>query len=186
VIGIPIPLVPVQILWVNLVTDSAMVIPLGLEPGEKANMRAKPKKMNAPILNMFMVSRMVLMALSMAGLVLTIYVIYSARHGHEYGSTIAFNTLVVMQWASALCARSDSESIFVRLRVFNGKFYAGLTIAVILQLLALFGPLGTLLHVTHVNIQDLAITAIIAFLTPILLTEIHKYVGRRYFAQQVS
>jgi Ca2+-transporting ATPase len=186
VIGIPIPLVPVQILWVNLVTDSAMVIPLGLEPGEKANMRAKPKKMNAPILNMFMVSRMVLMALSMAGLVLTIYMIYSARHGHEYGSTIAFNTLVVMQWASALCARSDSESIFVRLRVFNGKFYAGLTIAVILQLLALFGPLGTLLHVTHVNVQDLAITATIAFLTPILLTEIHKYIGRRYFAQQVS
>jgi Ca2+-transporting ATPase len=186
VIGIPIPLVPVQILWVNLVTDSAMVIPLGLEPGEKANMRAKPKKINAPILNIFMVSRMVLMALSMAGLVLTIYMIYSAQHGHEYGSTIAFNTLVVMQWASALCARSDSESIFVRLRVFNGKFYAGLTIAVILQLLALFGPLGTLLHVTHVNIQDLAITAVIAFLTPIILTEIHKYVGRRYFAQLVN
>ncbi|HSW91474.1 MAG TPA: cation-transporting P-type ATPase [Candidatus Saccharimonadales bacterium] len=186
VIGIPIPLVPVQILWVNLVTDSAMVIPLGLEPGEKANMRAKPKKINAPILNIFMVSRMVLMALSMAGLVLTIYMIYSAQHGHEYGSTIAFNTLVVMQWASALCARSDSESIFIRLRVFNGKFYAGLTIAVILQLLALFGPLGTLLHVTHVNIQDLAITAVIAFLTPIILTEIHKYVGRRYFAQLVN
>jgi Ca2+-transporting ATPase len=186
VIGIPIPLVPVQILWVNLVTDSAMVIPLGLEPGEKANMRAKPKKINAPILNIFMVSRMILMALSMAGLVLTIYIIYSAKHGHDYGSTIAFNTLVVMQWASALCARSDSESIFVRLRVFNGKFYAGLTIAVTLQLLALFGPLGTLLHVTHVNVQDLAVTAVIAFLTPIILTEIHKYIGRKYFDQQIS
>lgn len=186
IIGIPIPLVPVQILWVNLVTDSAMVIPLGLEPGEKANMRAKPKKVDAPILNPFMVSRMVLMALSMASLVLAIYITYSTQYGHDYGSTIAFNTLVVMQWASALCARSDSESIFVRLRVFNGKFYAGLAVAITLQLLALFGPLGTLLHVTPVSTKDLAITAFVAFLTPIILTEIHKYIGRKYFNQQVS
>ena len=181
IINIPIPLVPVQILWINLVTDTAMVIPLGLEPGEKSNMTKKPNKPGAPILGKFIISRMVLVALTMATMTLTIYIIFSNAYGHEYGRTIAFSALVVMQWASAFNARSDNESLFVRLRVFNGKFYAGLTIAVILQMLALFGPLGPLLHITPVSIGDLAITGFIAFTVPILLVEIHKFIGRRFY-----
>lgn len=180
VIGMPTPLVPVQILWINLVTDTSMVIPLGLEPGEKAHMTSKPKRPDAPILTKFMVSRMVLIALSMAALTLTLYALYSADHGPEYGRTIAFNALVVMQWANAFCARSDSESLFTRIKVFNGKFYTGLAIAVSLQMLVLFGPLGSVLHVTQVDTSTLAITGIIAFITPIILTEAHKAFGRKY------
>lgn len=179
-IGMPIPLVPVQILWVNLVTDTSMVIPLGLEPGEKTNMAQKPNKPDAPILGKFMISRMVLVALMMASLTLGLYVIYSGQYGHEYGRTIAFCALVVMQWASAFNARSDHESLFKRLRVFNGKFYAGLTIGASLQALAVFGPLGPALHITPVAIGDLVITGVIAFTVPIVLVELHKYAGRRF------
>jgi Ca2+-transporting ATPase len=181
IINIPIPLVPVQILWINLVTDTAMVIPLGLEPGEKSNMTKKPNKPDAPILDKFIISRMVLVALMMATMTLTMYIVFSHAYGHEYGRTIAFSALVVMQWASAFNARSDNESLFVRLRVFNGKFYAGLGIAVTLQLLALFGPLGPLLHITPVSIGDLAFTGFIAFTVPILLVEIHKFIGRKFY-----
>ena len=183
IVGLPVPLVPVQILWINLVTDTSMVIPLGLEPGEKANMTAKPKRPDAPILSKFIVSRMVLIAFTMAILTLTTYALFSSTHDHEYARTIAFNTLVVIQWSSAFCARSDSESLFTHIRIFNGKFYIGLTIAVTLQLLALFGPLGELLHVSHVEMSDLATTSLIAFIIPIILTEIHKFIGRRYFDQ---
>ncbi|HEY5695744.1 MAG TPA: cation-transporting P-type ATPase, partial [Candidatus Saccharimonadales bacterium] len=56
-VGLPIPLIPVQILWVNLVTDTALVIPLGLEPGERYTMRRLPNKPNAPILGKFLISR---------------------------------------------------------------------------------------------------------------------------------
>jgi Ca2+-transporting ATPase len=181
IINIPIPLVPVQILWINLVTDTAMVIPLGLEPGEKSNMTKKPNKPGAPILSKFTISRMVLVALTMATMTLAMYIIFSNAYGHEYGRTIAFSALVVMQWASAFNARSDNESLFVRLRVFNGKFYAGLSIAVALQMLALFGPLGPLLHITPVTLGDLAVTGFVAFTVPILLVEIHKFIGRRFY-----
>jgi len=181
IIGLPVPLVPVQILWINLVTDTSMVIPLGLEPGEKANMTAKPKHPDAPILSKFMVSRMILIAITMAVLTLVTYALFSDSHDQEYARTIAFNTLVVMQWSSAFCARSDSESLFSHIRVFNGKFYAGLAIAVSLQLLALFGPLGELLHVGHVSMNDLITTSAVAFVVPIILTEVHKLIGRRYF-----
>lgn len=180
-IGMPLPIVPVQILWINLVTDTAMVIPLGLEPGEKSNMKNKPKRINDPILSRFIISRMILIALSMAVLTLTLYAIFSAQYNHEYGRTIAFSALVVMQWANAFNARSDYESLFRRLRVFNGKFYIGLAIAITLQMLAVFGPLQGLLHITPVAIGDLIITGIIAFIVPLTLSELHKFIGRRFF-----
>jgi len=180
-IGVPVPLMPVQILWVNLVTDTSMVIPIGLEPGEKTNMAQKPLPPNAPILNKFMVSRMVLIALMIAGLTLGLYIAYSNAHDHEYGRTIAFSALVVMQWSSAFCVRSDYESLFKRLRVFNGKFYAGLAVGMSLQALVIFGPLGPLLHITPVALHDLLISGALAVILPVLLFETHKFIGRRYF-----
>jgi calcium-translocating P-type ATPase len=181
VIGLPIPIAPVQILWINLVTDTSMVIPLGLEPGERSNMKRRPNRPGAPILGKLLISRMIIVAISMAMLTLIIYAFYNAQYGHEYARTIAFSVLVVMQWANALCSRSDDESLFARTHVFNGKFYAGLSIAISLQLMALFGPLGDLLHITPVAIGDLVITGTLAFIIPIVLVEIHKFIGRRFY-----
>lgn len=180
-IGMPLPIVPVQILWINLVTDTSMVIPLGLEPGEKSNMKNKPKRLNEPILSRFIISRMILVALSMAAITLILYGTFSSLYGHEYGRTIAFSALVVMQWSNAFNARSDYESLFRRLRVFNGKFYVGLAIAITLQALAVFGPLQGLLHITPVAIGDLVITGVIAFIIPLAISELHKFIGRRFF-----
>lgn len=179
IIGMPVPLMPVQILWINLVTDTALVIPLGLEPGEKAQMTSAPRSPLAPILSKFIISRMILVALTMAALTLVLYAYYSAAGGHEYGRTIAFSSLVVMQWANALCARSERDSLFVRLGTLNAKFYVGLAIAVLLQLLVLFGPLAAVLHISPVAIGDLVISGVIAFSVPIVLVEIHKFLGRQ-------
>jgi Ca2+-transporting ATPase len=181
IINLPIPLVPVQILWVNLVTDTAMVIPLGLEPGEKSNMTRKPSHPDAPILSRFIVSRMALVAITMATLTLALYTSFSAKYGEEYGRTIAFCALVVMQWASAFCARSDYESLWTRIRVFNGKFYAGLAVGMSLQACAIFGPFGPLLHIAPVAIGDLVTTGVLSFTLPIALVELHKLVGRKFY-----
>lgn len=179
-IGLPIPLVPVQILWVNLVTDTSMVIPLGLEPGEKNNMTKRPNKPDAPILGKLLISRMILVALTMAALTIALYMYYSYHFDNAYGRTIAFCSLVVMQWANAFNTRSDDESIFHRLRVFSPTFYIGLTIGVTLQALAVFGPLSGLLHISPVAIGDLVITGTIAFVVPIVVVEIHKWIGRKF------
>lgn len=186
IIGIPLPLMPVQILWINLVTDTSMVIPLGLEPGEKNIMDEKPKRPNAPILSKYIITRMILVALSMAATVLGMYIYYNALEGHEYANTIAFCALVVMQWSNAFNARSDYESVFSRLRVWNGKFYAGLAIAVGLQMLAIFGPLQGLLHIHTVLIGDLMLTGVIAFIVPIIIVESHKLVGRYHLRRTIA
>ena len=175
VIGIPLPLLPVQILWVNLVTDTAMVIPLGLEPSESRQMQVAPQKPSAPILNKRTIVRIALVAVAMAATIITIYLYYSTAQGHIYAQTIAFSTLVTMQWSNAFCARSEQDSMFSRLQVANNKFYTGLAIAIILQLLILFSPLGHLLHIVAVSPLDFVVTTIVGFAVPIIVVEVHKF-----------
>lgn len=178
-LGIPVPLATVQILWINLVTDTAVVIPLGLEPGEKRTMEEKPRKPNSPILDKFIISRMILIALAMAIVSLTIFQLFSASHSVGYGSTLVFATLVAMQWANAFNARSEKESIFTRIKTFNGKFYIGLGIAFTLQLLVLFGPLQNFLGITPVAIPDLLLTCSIGMIIVFIIGEFHKLIGRK-------
>ncbi len=179
VMGMPAPLLPIQILWINLVTDSALVIPLGLEPGEKTNMLRPPRSPSAPVLSRFIVTRIILMAVTMAATVLALYLIFYKHNGITYANTIAFSALVVIQWSSALCARSTYESLFKRIRIWSGGFMVGMSIAVAIQVLAMFGPLQTVLHIAYVNYLDLLVTGAIAFVVPVVVSELHKLVGRR-------
>lgn len=182
VAGVPIPIIAVQVLWVNLVTDTCMVIPLGLEPGEKRNMLKSPQKPNAPLFSKFMLSRLVLTAVTMAALTLGIYGVYLEQYGIDYARAIAFNALVVMQWASAINSRSDYEPLYKRIRKPNWPFFAGLFIAVLCQAVAMAGPLHGALHITAVpSLDDIALTSVVAFAVPIIFVEIHKWVGRRFF-----
>lgn len=180
IVGLPMPLAPVQILWTNLVTDTTMVIPIGLEPGEKTIMKQKPTAPNAPIIGKYMISRIILVAFAMSGLALGLYAYYSSIYGHAYGQTIAFVSLVVIQWANALNARSTFESAFSRIRVWHGPFWVGLFIAVSLQGLALFGPLQGLLHVHPIAIGDMFMVSVVSFIAIIIVVEVHKFFGRRF------
>lgn len=178
-VGLPAPLAPVQILWINLVTDTSMVIPLGLEPGERDIMRRRPAAPDAPILGRSMIVRMVLVAVSMAALTLGYYLWYLSSHGAAYAGTIAFCVLAVMQWSNAFNARSDHESIWLRLRTVNRSFYIGLALAVGLQVMAVFGPLAPLLHIAPVSLGDVIATSAVAFVVPIIVSEAHKWWCRR-------
>jgi Ca2+-transporting ATPase len=182
IIGVPVPLAAVQILWVNLVTDTFMVIPLGLEPGEKRNMQKPPQKYNTPLFSRFMLSRIMVTASTMASLTLFLYLSFLSSHSVEYARTIAFNALVVMQWASAFNSRSDYESIFSRIRRFSAPFYFGLFMAVASQTIAMVGILRDPLHISSaVSFKDIMTTTAIAFIVPIIVIEIHKFIGRRFF-----
>ena len=92
--------------------------------------------------------------------------------------------MVVIQWANAFNARSTFESLFSRLRVLNKAFYIGLSVAIVVQLLVVFGPLQSLLHIHTVALSDLAITSLASFVVVIIAVEIHKLVGRRYFQKR--
>jgi Ca2+-transporting ATPase len=178
-IGLPMPLLPVQILWINLVTDTSMVIPLGLEPGEKDTMKQKPVSPKAPLLDRYIIVRIVLVALAMSAMALGLYAFFNEQYGAAYAQTVAFTALVAMQWANAFNARSTYDSIVTRTKVFSKPFYIGLTVSVVLQILALTGPLSGFLHVTPIAFDHMLVTSLITSLVLIGIVEAHKWYGRR-------
>lgn len=177
-IGVPLPLLPIQILWINLITDTILVIPLGLEPAEKDLMNQKPLPANAPIIGRNMIERMVIVSVTMGLVGLAIYVYFLSNYGYSYAQTITFSALVVMQWANAINSRSDYKSMLSKLKIINMPFMIGLVLAILLQILALVGPLKEVLGVSGVDLLNLLISSTFAFVVIILVTEIHKYIGR--------
>ena len=175
-IGIPLPLVPVQILWINLVTDSALIIPIGLEPANGHIMKQKPSTPNSPILKKNHIFRMIWVAVLMAIMSIATYISYHKKLGPDGARTLTFTLLTVTQWANAINSRNLEESIFKKgSRAFNGKFWAGMGIAVFLQVLAIFTPLSEMLHVSPVPLEDLAFVTLVGLIAPIALVETHKF-----------
>ena len=166
---------PIQILWINLVTDSLLVIPLGLEPPEAKVLRQKPEHKDAAILSFNMIVRMIIIAVTMATITTATY--FTARfllHSDAQANTLAFTALVAMQWSSAISARGIYESAWQRLKVRHHSFLYAFFVAILLQIAALFGPLATLVGTVAVPPLALLITALVAFIVPLVIIEIHK------------
>ncbi len=177
-LDLPLPLIAVQILWINLVTDTLLVIPLGLEPGQKDIMKRVPRKPKQPILDPFIISRMISIGLVMALTTLFTFNYFVQFTSVEYARTIAFSMLVIMQWANAFNARSETESIITRMRVVNKKFYVGFSIALFVQALAMFGPLQPVLRVIDVSFADVLWTGLLSAFVIIFTGELHKLLGK--------
>lgn len=171
---------PIQILWINLVTDSFMVIPIGLEPPEQRILRQKPESKDAPILSGAMAARMALIAFTMASITLATYFIARAMlNDSAQANTLAFTALVVMQWASAFSARGTYDSAFRRLGVKHTAFHLAMLAAVIMQILALFSPLGIVVGTVAVPPVALALTVATAFIVPLSIFELQKLIANR-------
>lgn len=179
VAGLPLPVVAVQILWVNLVTDTAFAIPLGMEPAEDTVMKRPPRGVKQPILDGVLLQRLFIVALTMAAVGFGTFWFFVQDHDVDYARTIAFTVLVVMQWANAVNARSEFSSLAKRLKAPNPAFFIGFTIAALLQLVALFGPLAGPLHVTTVNNLHLLGASLTGFVLIIAVSELHKWYSRR-------
>ena len=171
-------LLPIQILWINMVTDSLMVIPLGLEPPERHFMHQKPEAKDAPILSKLLIARMCLMSLTMTIVVLGVYFLSATMLTHDESTTLAFIALAAIQWSNAFCVRGIYESAFKRLRVKNQLFFLSLVVAISLQILVLFTPLSSFIGTVSVPPVALLITLIISFIAPIIVTELHKKIHK--------
>jgi Ca2+-transporting ATPase len=169
-----LPLEPVQILWINIVTDTFFIIPLGLEPAEDNVMKKKPESPNAPILDTHTITRMVLVAITVAVITLFAYLYYKPILGQAAAGTLAFMALAITQWSNAFNARSSYQSVFTRLKVMNGKFYICLGLAIIFQLAIFVEPLKSWMHVASVPLFELALVSAVSFIVPILVVELHK------------
>lgn len=171
ILGLPLPLVPIQILWVNLVTDGLPAMALGLDQPEGNVMKRKPRNPREGVfargLGWKVVSRGFL--IGVATLLAFIFAYHANPNDLAYAQTIAFATLVLAQLIHVFDCRSE-KSVFAR-NPFGNKY---LVWAVISSLLLLFvviyyPPLQPIFHTVPIEMKDwLMITGLAAVPTFLL------------------
>jgi P-type Ca2+ transporter type 2C len=108
-LGLPVPLTAVQILWVNLVTDGLPAIALGLERVDPAAMRRPPRRPDESIFGGGLWQHAVWVGLLMAAVVLPVQAL--ARAAGWHWPTMVFTTLALLQLGHALAVRSERQSL---------------------------------------------------------------------------
>ncbi len=113
-VGLPIPLRPVQLLWLNLVSDGAPALALGLEKGDPDVMRHPPRSPREPVVNRDMALGIAVVGLVDAVAILAVFHLALLRHpgSLEAAQTIAFVTLSTSELLRAFAARSETHGAF--------------------------------------------------------------------------
>ncbi len=177
IFGLPLPVTAIQILWVNLVTDTAMVLPLGLEPAEEGNMKRPPRRPNEPLLSRLLLSRMIFVASAIAIVVLAaVFTLNADGYTTPEIQTVAFMALIAAQWVNALNARSEYVSAFRRVKTMNKGLGIGFLVAFSLQMLVMFGPLAHVFHIQPVAISTLLLWAALSGAAVLFAGELHKLI----------
>ena len=134
------PLLAVQIIWNNLVTDTAVAIPLGMEPKTGDELKQPPRAPGVGILYSGLLFRVLFMAVMMGVGAFLVFNWAQARMSLEEARTLTFCTLVTFEWFRALNARSDERTVF-GLGFFRNKvLLLSLAGAVLLQFGAVYLP----------------------------------------------
>lgn len=141
-LGMPLPLLPLQILWINLVTDGLPGLALAVEPAERNTMHRPPLPLNAGIFGRGMGIDIVWIGLLMTAVSLSMGYWHWAEGETQaaHWRTMIFTVLTLSQLGNALATRSDTDSLF-RLGVFSNRPLIGaISLTFVLQLAVIYVP----------------------------------------------
>jgi calcium-translocating P-type ATPase len=179
--GVPLPLLPSQLIWLNLITCGIQDVALAFEPGQGDELRRPPRPPDEPIFNRLMLERVILTSISTGLLAFGVFLWF-----YENGATLdqaRNNTLLLMvlfENINAFNSRSETLSVFKQNLLDNPLLLAGTVIAHLIHLGALHTPgLSDVLRgqpVTPLLWTGLLLTA----LPILLLNEIYKAVRTRF------
>ncbi|MBI2645101.1 HAD-IC family P-type ATPase [Candidatus Uhrbacteria bacterium] len=173
-LGMPLPLVPAQIIWLNLVTDSFFDVSLGMEPDQK-NILTQQWRTGKSLIDTIMLIRIFFMSLTTMIGALTIFSFYYQTDLPK-AWTLAMTTIAVAQWFNAWNCRSGRTSLFA-MNPFSNKFLVGaLGIVLVLQFTAIYTPfLQVVLRTVPLSLSEIGICILLAAPT-ILVEELRKLI----------
>jgi len=176
--GLPIPLLPIHILWINLVTDGLPGLAFAAEPAEKGIMQIPPRHPKESIFAHGLAYHIIWVGMLMGAVpIATQAWILSAGNGHW--QTMVFTVLCLLQLGHALAIRSDTESLF-SIGLLSNKFLLGavlLTLA--LQLATIYTPLlNKVFRTQPLSLKELVLTLALSTVV-FFAVEIEKAFKRR-------
>lgn len=174
------PLLPIHILWINLITDSLPALALGMEKTDPEVMKEKPRHPDDSIFADGLGARIIIQGIIIATIALITFYLSWKTWGIEIARTMTFTSLAMMQLTHAINAKVGKHSIFSKYTFTNKYFWGALFISASLQLLV------DLIPFLHPIFQTVDLTAnewlIIAGVTllPLLIVEIGKLIKRLF------
>ncbi|MBD5084241.1 MAG: calcium-translocating P-type ATPase, PMCA-type [Clostridiales bacterium] len=177
------PLVAVQLLWLNLVTDSLPALALGMEPVEPSVMEEKPRAASEPLFTKRFSIRLAWQGamvglLTLAAYWLGEYVLSDPTLAAATANTMAFATLTFCQLFHAYDVRSETQSIAHIGLLSNPAMNKAFLVGMILQLsVLLIPPLQAVFQVCNLNVVEWLVVLGLS-LTPLVVCEVEKAVRR--------
>lgn len=182
----PVPLLPTQILWINLITDTFPAIALGVDPGDKDIMKKPPRNPGEGFFAGGIGFRAILGGTLIGALTLAAFLFGLNEHGYGPGSrdipagvmiyaeTMAFVVLAVSQLFYSLAMRNTTRSIF-RIGLFTNLYLTGaIVLGAVLQFAVIAVPfLSNAFHVHMLSARDWMIVFLLA-LVPLAVSECIK------------
>ncbi|HRY31181.1 MAG TPA: HAD-IC family P-type ATPase [Candidatus Paceibacterota bacterium] len=168
-LGMPIPLTPIQIIWLNLITDTFLVSAMALDPKGKNLLKEKFTKPSKYLVDWFMGFRILLVSGVMVIVTLWLFNQYLEIDMRK-ALTISLTLLTVFHFYNIFNVRSDKESALTK-KCFENKYVLfGLAVALLLHLFAIYNPfMQNILHTTNLGWLEWVI--IFALGSSILLVE---------------
>ena len=181
--GLPLPLIAIQILWINLVTDGLPPLTLSLEPPEKQIMNQQPRSKGEGI-----ITTRVLFYSSLIGIIMTIQAVaIFLWHIDDLvrAQSMVFTIIVIASMFNALNWRSERQSFFTLNPLTNKPLLYAIATTILLQLAVLYTPLTSIFHTTPLNMGNW-ITIILLSATTLLITEVTKQIENMRNKQKID
>ena len=181
ILNLPTPFLPIQLLWLNLVTDSFPALALGVEKGEEETMLEPPRDPQEPILDRKVTITLIIQSIAITAATLGVYYYALQTHGDTgaglvYSRTMAFTTLIFCELFRSFSSRSIDDTLWKIGFFSNKRLVQAVLLSLALVLVVLYVPfLEDLFHLVDLNVKDWAIV-LISSLIPLVIGEIQKFI----------
>jgi len=177
-LGLPIPLLPIHILWINLVTDGLPGLALTAEPAEPGIMHRAPRPPEENIFAHGMWQHIIWVGLFIGSISITAMAWAISREA-AYWQTMVFTVLTVSQLFHSLAVRSDSASLFSIGLFSNWPMLGAVLLTLLLQLAVIYTPaLNNIFHTQPLPLFDLVVCLLLSSLV-LFAVEIEKWLACR-------
>ena len=179
--GIPIPYVPAQLLWINIVTNGLQDVAFAFEPGEKDVEQRAPRPTGEGIVNGLLIQRTAIVSVCIA---LGVFFIFTLALNSDYelekARTMAMTTMVLFQFFQAFNSRSEYTSVF-QMNPFSNRFlFVSMTLALLAQIWVVSSPMMEVIFRTRpLSVAEWGMCTSVA-VSVVLVVEFDKYLRRKF------
>jgi len=177
-LGLPMPLLPIQILWINLVTDGLPGLSLAVEPEERNLMERPPRPPDESVFAHGLGTHIVWVGLLMGGACVAVQG-WAVAGGREHWQSIVFTALCLAQMGHVLAIRSETESLFSQGLFSNKPLLFSVALTVLLQMAVLYVPtLNPVFNTQPLSLPELGVALSVSVLI-FTAVEVEKAIRRK-------